>query len=175
MERTPQRLGNRGFMLLDATIASVILSFVMVSMISLFLLSIRANTDSERTSMAAQLSIRLLEEVQLRKWDEKSPIPNEAIKDGTNPPLGTDGVENPSDKRTFNDIDDFTGWVENPPKDPLMNPLTQFYIYTSSVSVGYVSSSLAPSGGRTDYKRISVCTWSAKIKSVCLYTIRTNR
>lgn len=167
------RLDCRGFVLLDSTVASVILSFVMVSSISLFILSVRANTNSERSTMAAQLAVALLEEVQIRKWDEKTPIPSEAIKDGSGT-LGPDPGEDPADKRTFNDLDDFAGWVESPPRDPMMTSLTQFATYSSSVAVQYVNSSLVPSG-RSDYKKISVCTWSPKLKSVCLYTIRTNR
>lgn len=168
-----RRLDSRGFMLLDSTVASVILSFVMVSAISLFILSVRANTNSERGTMAAQLAVALMEEVQLRKWDEKTPIPRKAVNQGSS--LGTDGGENDNDKRTFDDIDDFDGWFEHPPKDPMMNSLNQFNIYSSSVDVQYTNASLIPQGNWSNYKKISVCVWSPKMKSTCLYTIRTNR
>lgn len=162
-----------GFVLVEVTIAYVLLVFALVSLVPVFIVAIRAGANTEALQTATYLSVELLEEVRLRRWDERTPSDNSHISAPSF--IGVDGSEDPADKRDFNDVDDFHGWTENGAVDPVMRPLTAFASYIRTVAVAYVDSSMAPSAVMTDYKLITVCTRTAKINPACLNTLVTNR
>lgn len=160
-------------MLVEVTIAYVLLVFALVSLVPVFIVAIRAGANTEALQTATYLSVELLEEVRLRKWDERTAADDAHIPAPS--AIGVDGTEDPADKRDFNDIDDFDGWTENGVYDPVMRALPDFKSYIRTVAVAYVDSSMAPSGSVTDYKLITVCTRTAKINPACLSTLVTNR
>jgi len=164
---------SRGFILIEASISYIVLSLALVALVPLFILSLRANKASEKVAVATHLSQELLEEVRLRRWDQATPPSGTHIASGS--AIGTDGGENAADKKTFNDIDDFNGWTESPPRDPVMRSLTAFAAYSRAVTVRYVDASFQPSATPTDLKQITVCTSSPKMNPVCLDTILANR
>jgi len=164
---------KRGFILVEIAVTYVILSLALVALIPVFLLTIRASKNTEQITVATYLSSELMEEILLRKWGQATPSPIVHIPAPS--AIGIDTGETASDKRTFNDIDDFNNWTESPPMDPVMNPLTQFPNYSRSVTVKYVDSSLTPSAAFTDYKQVTVCTATNKLKPLCVSTICTNR
>lgn len=176
MRRPKAPSGREGYLLVEASITIVVLATALVAIIVVLALCAKSTTNSEAALTSGQLAGGLMEEIRLRRWDEKTAMDGGRIKSPS--AIGDDNGESAGDKTTFDDIDDFHGWTESPPKDPLGQPKTEFAQYTSSVTVIYVTSTLAPfSGGGTkpDYKRIGVCTWRKGRKSVCLYTIITNR
>jgi MSHA pilin protein MshD len=164
----------KGFVLVESMLAAALVSLALVALLPTFILSIKASKRSEQTKVAAQLAIELLEEIRLRRWDELTPIPSAAIAQGS-AAIGVDTGENAADKRTFNDVDDFNGWTENLPQDPMMQPLADFAGYRRSATVQYVNSTLSPSASPTDYKQVSVCVRTPKGSSICLNTLFTNR
>lgn len=164
---------SRGFILVEASIAYIVLSLALVSLMPLFVLSVRANKNAERVAVATHLATELLEEIRMRRFDEASPVPAKPVLNLS--PLGVDAGESASDKATFDDVDDFSGWTEAPPSDPLGRPLAAFKDYSRTVLVGYVNSALGAAGGTTHRKRVSVCTASPKVKPVCLDTVFANR
>lgn len=167
-------MSPKGFILIEASMAYIVLSLALLTLLPVFVLSIRASQRSRQVSTAMHLSQELLEEVRLRRWDQMTPSPPESIATGS--ALGVDGGEAPLDKRTFNDVDDFNAWSESPPLGPLMNPLpAELAGFTRSVSVQYLTMSLAPTAGPTDRKLVSVCTSRPQLNPVCLQTIVTNR
>lgn len=164
---------NRGFILVEVSITYVILTLALVALLPVFMLAIRSAKGAEQIVAATQLATELMEEVCLRKWDQATPVPGVHISaPGV---VGLEAGESVFDKRTFNDIDDFNGWTETPPKDPVMNDMADFKIYTRTVSVQYVDSSLSVSTTTTDYKQVTVCTRTQKMKPICLNTVVTNR
>jgi type II secretory pathway pseudopilin PulG len=167
-------LSKRGVLLVEASMACVIISVALVALVPTLVLSLKANKAAEQMKAATQLSTELLEEIRLRRWDELTPLPPQSIASGSSV-LGIDTGENAADKRTFNDIDDFNGWTENPPKDPMMLALTGIVGYSRSVTVRYVDSVLSNSAIPTNYKQVTVCTQEPKGASVCLDTLFTNR
>lgn len=164
---------SRGFILIEASISYIVLSLALVALVPMFILSMRANKASEKVAVATHLCQELLEEVRLHRWDEATPAP--AVHIAAGGALGVDAGETASDKRTFDDVDDFDGWTESPPQDPVMRPLAAFATYSRSVAVGYLNASFQPAGAPTDLKRVSVCATALKMKPVCLDTILTNR
>jgi len=164
---------KRGFILVEVSVTYVILSLALVTLLPVFLLAIRASKNTEQIVSATNLSSELMEEVLMRKWDQSTPSP--ALHIPSPGAIGVDAGETASDKRTFNDIDDFNNWTESPPKDPVMNNMTDFSPYTRTVTVSYVDANLATSATATDYKKVTVCTSTKKLKPLCLNTICTNR
>lgn len=164
---------SRGFILVEVTIAYVLLVFALLALVPVFIIAIRAGANTEALQAATYLSNELLEEVRLRKWDERTAADGAHISAPS--ALGRDGVESAADKRTFDDIDDFNGWTEASAVDPVMRPLPAFKSYRRTVTVAYVTSAMAVSGPTTDYKMITVCTRTAKIAPACLSSLVTNR
>ena len=129
--------------------------------------------STERIEAASQLSTELLEEIRLRKWDSATPKLHRHIsRPGA---LGIEAGEIPSDKRTFDDIDDFNGWSEARPLDPLMRPLAAFPAFSRGVTVRYVDANMSPVPGPTDYKQVTACAQAPKMKPLCIDTVLTNR
>lgn len=164
---------SRGFVLVEVTIAYVLLIFALVSLVPVFIVAIRAGASTEQLQAATYLSTELLEEVRMRKWDERTgstfahiPAPSA---------LGLDTGETATDKTTFDDVDDFNGWTESGARDPIMRVLTDFKAYTRTVTVAYVDGDLNASAAATDYKTITVCTRTAQMSPSCLTSMVTNR
>lgn len=166
-------MNRNGFILVEASIAYIVLALALVSLMPLFILSIRANKNAERVAVATHLSAELMEELRMRRFDERSPVPPAPI--ATASALGPDSGESPADKATFDDIDDFNGWLESPPSDPLGRPLARFADYRRSVTVGYVNAALNQVSGPDNRKRVAVCTTAPKTKPVCIETLFANR
>lgn len=164
---------SRGFILVEISVAYVILAVALVALVPMFIMALRSAKATERIVQATYLASEMLEEVRLRKWDAKTPHPARRI---TSPSaIGPDASENPLDKRTFDDADDFHGWRENAALGPRMEPLEAFAAYSRSVSVRYVDSALNPSAGTTNLKQVTVCAQTKNMKPVCLDTLLANR
>jgi len=165
---------RKGFLLVEVAIAYLLLTVALIALLPVFVLAIKAGKSTEQLQTATYLSQELLEEVRMRKWDQNSSSTPGHI---SNPSaaLGPDAGE--SDKTKFNDIDDFNGLSENPPKDPLNNSLTAFSAYTRAVTVSYVDSSMVVLSTPTtsDYKQVKVCTSTSRLSGICLSTLFTNR
>lgn len=152
----------------------IVVAFTLVALASVFLLGHRANRIGEYTALTAQLAKELLEEVQLRKFDQTQPDARPAYPSYSLSALGTDAGENPADKKTFNDIDDFRGWTESPPTDPLQRALPGLAGYQRSVTVSYVKPDLSVSTTTTDFKRVTVCAERPAAAKTCLDWLATN-
>jgi len=164
---------RRGFLLIEASVSYVILALALVALAPLYAMTVKVNAKTQYVKVCTQLSEELLEEIRLRQWDQKTPSPAAYIVTGST--IGVDSGEIATNKTTFNDIDDFNGWTESPPKDPTMNSLGNFLNYSRSVSVFYVDSNDNAVAGPTDYKQVTVCTQYSRMTPICLNTLLTNR
>lgn len=160
-------------MLVEVAITLLVLTLAVVALVPVFVVNLRGNKRTEQTQAAAFLASQLLEEVRLRRWDETTPVPA-AYTDAPSATLGVDGGETASDKRTFDDIDDFNGWQETTIMDPVMRPIAGFPDYTRSVAVGYVTPELVATGAASAHKQITVCVQIPGRNPACLNTIVAN-
>ncbi len=167
-------MNRSGFLLLETSLSTFVIMTGLIAVLPLMALCVRASKDIVHVKTATQLSVELLEEIRLHKWDELTPSSLQAISLGT-ATLGPDSGETAADKTTFDDLDDFNGWTESPPQDPTMQSLTALTGYTRSVTVSYVDSNLNASATPTDYKKVHVCTQWLQESPVCLDTLFTNR
>lgn len=162
-----------GFILMEAVVTFLILSVAIVALIPLFSMAIKSNRKSEQTLVAVHLAQELMEEIKLRKWDQGTPsrMPGLIAAPGR---LGVEAFEDKADKATFDDIDDFDGWTEDPPKDPIMRPLSDFNGYQRTAAVKYVGADFTPSVVPTDFKQATVCVKYQNAIQTCLERIFTN-
>lgn len=160
-------------MLVEASLTVIVLSLIVAALMPVFVLSIRAGKGVQRLAVSTQLCVELMEEVKLRKWDERTPEEGGAVEGS--PFLGPESDEDRTDKRTFDDIDDFDGWKESPPLDPLMKPLQDFNGYSRDVRVRYVDDDLHATSRPTELKQITVCTRYLNGAPQCLDTIVASR
>ena len=164
---------EKGYLLVEVSIAYLIMALAITALVPAFIISIKANKNTEKIQVAVGLSRELLEEVRLRKWDENASYGIYTTLYSTS--LSTDTGETATNKTTFDDVDDFNGWFEDGAKDPMNGSLSQFSAYERSVAVVYVTSANAVSAATTDWKRITVCTKTDGLSDVCLATLVTNR
>jgi hypothetical protein len=166
---------ERGFLLLEVAVTYVIAGFTIIALASVATLALTANTASEETMICGQLAHELMQEIQLKKWDENSSTTRPGFPAAyPSATLGPEGGENSADKTTFDDVDDFNGWSESPPQDPIGRPLTAFPDYTRTVTVEYVDSSFTVSASTTSYKLVKVCVNKKSINKICLNWVATN-
>src|SRR6185369_15507764 len=66
---------SRGYVLMEVTVAYVILAFAIVSLVPAFVLALKANKNTEQIQMATDLSQELMEEIRMRRWDQNTPFP----------------------------------------------------------------------------------------------------
>lgn len=163
-----------GFILIEATVVYFLAAVVVVSVASVYLLAHKAGKRTQDTLLAAQLAAELLEEVRLRRFDETTPAARPGYPAYALSALGPDAGESAADKRTFDDVDDFQGWSESPPQDPVLRAVAGLSGWQRTVSVGYVTAALAASGSPTDYKRVTVCAQRG-VAAACLDWLAVNR
>jgi hypothetical protein len=166
-----------GYILVEVSISYLILALAITALVPAFILTLKANKNTEKIVVAANLSRELLEEIRVRRYDENTSVISPLyISTGT--AVGLDAGETAADKTTFDDIDDFDGWVENGAQDPGGNALPDFSAYTRTATVKYVVySTWAVSGSTTDYKMVTACTTTAGLSAAgtCVNTIVANR
>ncbi len=166
---------SRGYVIVEASLAYVVVTVAVVALLPLFTMCFKANMNTQHVAIAAQLSTELMEEVGLRKWDEHTPATPQHISNPRNLfPSVPDG-EIAGLKNTFKAINAFNGWSEQPPQNPLGTTIPKYGGFSRTVTEQYVDSNLNPVGGHTDYKQVTVCTTWPWLKPVCLDKVFTNR
>ena len=133
---------ENGTTLIEVAMAIVVAGIGAAGFVSLYLSAMSGYAEAEVRTVASFFAQGLMDEIRSKRFDEQYVAPFSAS-------LGTDASENPADKTTFDDSDDFDGWSEAAPG---------FSGYTLSASVHYVSegSLNEPGGAPTAFKRITV-------------------
>ncbi|MDD5217007.1 MAG: prepilin-type N-terminal cleavage/methylation domain-containing protein [Candidatus Omnitrophica bacterium] len=154
---------SRGFTLVELIITSVILGFVLLSLVQLLgnlsKLGQGGNSRNKQTIIAQEL----MEDIRGRRFDEF------VSKSGSNwsTTLGTNSGESSSNKSSFDDVDDFNSWTEN-----LGAPYTG---YTTSVAVCYVNSSnlntCVASSPTTEFKLVQVTVSKTGVPNLVLKSV----
>ncbi len=161
---------NRAFTYIEVLLAVVILGLVLIPLLSQFYIGFQSNITSEVVTQANDLASDLMEEIKSRRFDENV-FPDEPVNANA---LGIDAGENPGQRSTFDDVDDYNGWQEQPPTSVAGTPLSDFSLFSRSVSVDYVQLSAntwAHSPSATYYKRIIVTVTHPAILPRTLETI----
>ncbi len=163
---------ERGFTLVDLILVIIIVAIAIPPMLALFIQVVGGSTFGVTVSRANALASTLREEIQSKKWDENSPPPDLDL-----PPsliLGPDPPLIPTETRAaFNDVDDFDGLDESPPRDSQGAILAGFTGFRQQVSVCYVANTDFDTciGGPTMYKQVTVTVTGPEGRTTQLATV----
>ncbi len=135
-------LCEKGMTLVEAIAAIVVAGIAAAGFVSLYLRVMSGYAEAEMRTVAAFLAQGLMEEIKSKRFDEHYVSP---FSDS----LGTEWREDIADKTSFDDVDDFNGWSETPPR---------FNGYVLFASVKYVNDTNLDevSSSQTGYKRVTV-------------------
>ena len=156
-------MNNRGFTYIEILMAIVILAFALIPLLSQFYIGFHGNITSELTTQAIDLANDLMEEIKSKRFDENI-FPDDPVEPAL---LGIDPGEILSNRRTFDDIDDYNNWSKSPPETIDGIVLNEFSDFTRSVNIEYVtmvSNTWQASSTMTYYKKIVVKVSHPKIK-----------
>ena len=127
----PRSAPRRGLTLIEATIAMVILSMVLVSVMQGVGLSAKLQHRTADQLRGATLAMELADRIAVYDYDEPvgvAPLPT----------IGVDSGETSGDTGTFDDIDDWHGHTESPPAYADGSPMAFLTGWERSVSVRWV-------------------------------------
>lgn len=134
----------------------VVTSIVIVIFYSLFSPNQRNSVSVVMQVKAAKLGQAYLEEISLKRFDESSPIGN-LIRCNQTPAITCGAIINEEgllNRSLFDDVDDYHGLIDQPPKDSLGNSLSGFNNFSVTVQVSYAGSDFGLNN--QDLKKIQV-------------------
>ena len=155
---------SRGFTLIEMCMAVIVVGLVSIVLVSLSALLSKSFTGVRIKNRANDLAIAAMEEIRCRKWDELTA----PLKSAT---LGRDTGETLGVKTSFDDIDDFNGYIAAPPQYQDGTPMPGLAGYSVTVAVSYVDASLNVSGTATARKKIVVTVKKDNTAKATLNTI----
>ena len=129
---------NHGYSLIELVITITLTSIVIVLFYSYMSQQQLRSASPVIQVKAAQLAQAYLEEISLKRFDENSPAGNAQRCNSPSAPacsgaLGADGET----RALFDDIDDYNGLNDSPPRDALDNVRTGFTGFSVTTSVTY--------------------------------------
>ncbi len=158
---------ERGFTLVDLILVIIIVAIAIPPMLALFIQMVSGSSFGVSVSRANALASTLREEIQSKKWDESAPPPSLIL----GPETGESRAGPPG--ADFNDVDDFDGLDESPPRDSQGAILAGFTGFRQQVSVCYVANTDFDTciGGPTMYKQVTVTVTDPEGRTTQLVTV----
>lgn len=155
---------ERGFTLVDLILVIIIVAIAIPPMLALFIQVVSGSTFGVTVSRANALASTLREEIQSKKWDHNDPW--SVIL----------GPETGESRAIFNDVDDFDGLDESPPRDSQGAILAGFTGFRQQVSVCYVAETDFDTciGGPTYYKQVTVTVTDPEGRATQLVMVITS-
>lgn len=190
---------RNGMTMVELMMAIAIIGIVVVPLTRVLFKSMRSAMSFGDANKAVQLAQDLMEEIKQKKWDENEPASGGQTPEASYSAVGRDAGETNPDttganaaKLTWDDIDDYNGLVENPPRDAANNVILGACYnsdplkpkFRRSVVVRYVTiantnpAAITPlAAGTTHYKEIIVWVdWDGRVSgsSVTVSSVRAN-
>ncbi len=150
---------SQGFTLIELIVAMVALAIVLAALATLVYPTMKRNPESVIQIRAVELGQAYLDEILTKRYDENS-------QQGGVPPCSTANPAYPNcsavlgpeegSRANYDDVDDFSGLDESPPRDAQGNVRNGYNNYRVQVSVSYAGDELPGVGTAEDAKRIRV-------------------
>ncbi|MBI4411483.1 MAG: hypothetical protein HY541_03250 [Deltaproteobacteria bacterium] len=118
---------DKGHSLIEVICVLVLLGVALPSLMNLFSNTTETAAGVDAVPVASALGKGLMEDIMARKFDE---LDAKDANGNWSTTFGPDIGEDAGDKNTFNDVDDFDGWVQNFGAD--------YPGYSATISVDYV-------------------------------------
>jgi len=164
--RHPVRPARRAFTLVEAILAIVIVSVMAVAILYTFGSGAKGRSVQTAAAVADGLAARLLSEIIQTRYSNP---------DGPNT-FGPETAEINGTRSAFDDVDDYHGWTESPPKKKDGSTLPGLTGWQRSVTVENVDpATLAPAGATdTGLKRITVTVTDPQGRTTPMTALRSS-
>ena len=150
---------QRGFTLIELIVAMVALAIVLAALATLVYPTMKRNPEALIQIRAVELGQAYLDEILTKRYDEISQQGGVRPCSAANPGLpNCSAVLGPEEgsRASYDDVDDYNGLNESPPRDALDNARSTYGNYRVQVAVSYAGTDLPGTGGAEDAKRITV-------------------
>jgi len=135
---SPPAIKPHGATLIELIVAIVIMGIALVSLALAISLSTARSADSFWQVKVVELGQAYMEEILARRFDEATPIGGvPACEPGGTACTGI-GIDGGETRPLFDDVDDYDGVNDSPPKDAEGNDRPNYIGYRVQVSVAYV-------------------------------------
>jgi len=173
------RKNKKGVTLVELMITVSLILLGLIPLLRMFISAVTGTQMTGAATVADNIAKQMLAEISQKKWDEKCTVKGEHISlASASDPLGVDTGEDANDKTTFDDIDDYKGWNESPPRDLSNNPIPGYEGYWLDVDVIYVTdptTGIAPAGAKTDFKQVKVTVYWQKTGAANPYSVERSK
>jgi prepilin-type N-terminal cleavage/methylation domain-containing protein len=154
----------RGFTLIEMNLVVIIVGVIALVAGSFSSLLSKAFVEIRVKNRANTLAIAAMEEIRCRKWDELA-------APSSSPAVGRDAGETAGVKASFDDVDDFDGYAETPPRYMDGAEIPGLAGFSLAVEVKYVDAALAVSASPTGLKKVSVTVSKNGAAKIALHTV----
>ncbi len=154
-----------GMTIIEVILAMVLLSMMLGGVLSAVELSARAQHSTADAIYARSLAADLLEEICGYPYNDPSGAAEYSVG----------GDEDPGDRSTFDDVDDFDGWSESPPIQADGTPVPGAHGWTRIVTIKWVDPQNPSLGSVTETgaKRVQVGVSRGGVTYAVISRIRT--
>jgi len=152
------RPSQLGATLVELIVTIVILSIAMVSLAMTLSFSASHSADAMVQAKTVELGQAYLEEILTKGFDENTPVGGIPACSAATIACGSIGPEAGETRATFDDVDDYHGLNDSPPRDSLGVVRNNYDGYSVAVSVVYMTASQLADyglGSTTDAKLIT--------------------
>jgi prepilin-type N-terminal cleavage/methylation domain-containing protein len=142
------RMPRQGLTLVEVIVSTMIVGVLMVAELNALGSATTSSESAGNRAVALGLADDLMAEILKAKY----------VDPGSSPVFGTETGESGTTRAAFNDVDDYTGWSEQPPQAKDGTPLTDRSDWRRRVTVDRVTASnpTQTSATETGVKRIRV-------------------
>lgn len=167
-----------GFTLIELVVTMLIISIAALGVMYTLGLGLRHQSDALWQPKAVALAESYMEEILARRYDEQSPLGGVPPCSTTSTSCSASGAFNDGEIRSeFDDVDDYDGLTEQPPRDVYGNPRPDYDSYRVVVSVEYANGVQVAALGMdavTDAKLVTVSVSTPEGGSMTFGAFRGN-
>jgi Tfp pilus assembly protein PilV len=158
---------NHGITLAETVISMLLISFVLVSTLSIVGPMARSTTVHADRLVASNLANEMAEEIATKLFID----PNAADPDA----LGADADDGSANRIDFDDIDDYQNWSSSPPSLSAGSPITSLSNWTRSVTIEHavLAEPSTASATNTGLKRVTITVTKNGVKLAQIVTLHS--
>ena len=145
---------QQGVTLIELVISIVVLSIALIALINAMGGSLQRSSNILLQDHSIQLAQAYLDEILAKRYDETTPIGG--VPASTTVNCAALGAETGENRATFDDVDDYDGLNDQPPRSQTSTSFPEYAQYRVTVTVSCVGGDLGQFATADSLKRIEV-------------------